>query len=68
MEETQVNETSCYTYEVTMIVQVLAMGRENADEKLEREGGFVSKRNVVFKDVVPVYSGIDDSSNQNVKE
>jgi hypothetical protein len=50
-------ETSCFTYEVNMVVQILAQTREEADAKLESEGGFVSMRTVTFKDFVPLYSG-----------
>jgi hypothetical protein len=48
-------DTSCYTYEVTMLVQVLAPDRSIADEKLDKDGGYVSKRNVVFKSSVLLY-------------
>lgn len=54
-----VKETSCYSYEVLMVVQVLAENRESADEKLDKEGGYVSKRQVSLKDVSPLYSGTD---------
>jgi hypothetical protein len=56
-------DTSCYTYEVTMVVQVLAPTKELADAKLEQEGGYVSKRSVVFKDSTLLYKdGIDVKS------
>jgi hypothetical protein len=56
-------DTSCYTYEVTMVVQVLAPNRELADAKLEQDGGYVSKRTVVFKDSTLLYQdGIDIKS------
>lgn len=42
-------DTSCYTYEVTMLVQILAPSREIADAKLDQDGGYVSKRDVDFK-------------------
>jgi hypothetical protein len=50
-------DTSCFTYEVTMVVQILASNKEEADQKLEMEGGFVSHREVLFKDCVSVFSG-----------
>jgi hypothetical protein len=53
-------DTSCYTYEVTMLVQVLAPSREIADAKLEQDGGYVSKRDVVFKSSTLLYKdGLD---------
>ena len=51
-------ETSCYSYEVLMVVQILAQDKDSADEKLDKEGGYVTKREVTLKDVVPLYSGI----------
>lgn len=56
-------DTSCYTYEVTMIVQVLAPTKELADAKLDQDGGYVSKRTVIFKDSTILYQdGIDVKS------
>jgi hypothetical protein len=37
-------KTKCFTYEVKMIVQVLADDETSASEKLDREGGYVSDR------------------------
>jgi hypothetical protein len=47
-----------------MVVQVLASSKDDADIKLEKEGGYVSKRDVSFKDVVTLYSG----SKEEMKE
>jgi hypothetical protein len=58
-------DTSCYTYEVTMIVQVLAPTREIANEKLDRDGGYVSKRDIVFKNSTLLYKNVLDIE-QNV--
>lgn len=55
----EVSNTSCFTYEVTMVVQVLAESRAAADEKLDKEGGYVSRRDVVLKDVAYLYDGSD---------
>ena len=48
-------DTSCYTYEVTMLVQVIAPTKEIADEKLDRDGGYVSKRDVSYKHSILLY-------------
>ena len=48
-------DTSCYTYEVTMLIQILAPSKEIADAKLEKDGGYVSKRDVEFKHSVLLY-------------
>ena len=56
-------DTSCYTYEVTMLVQVLAPTREVADAKLDQDGGYVSKRSVEFKHSTLLYKdGIDEET------
>jgi hypothetical protein len=58
--EDMLKDTSCYTYEVTMIVQILAPNKEVADLKLDQDGGYVSKRDVVFKDSTLLYKdGLD---------
>lgn len=36
--------TQCFTYEVTMQVQVLAESLEEADEKIDTQGGYMSER------------------------
>jgi len=48
MEDVKKNETNCYTYEVRMVVQVLAQNEAQASEKLDLEGGFVSRRDVTY--------------------
>ena len=48
-------DTSCYTYEVTMLIQILAPSKEIADAKLEQEGGYISKRDVAFKSSTLLY-------------
>ena len=53
-------DTSCYTYEVTMLIQILAPSKEIADAKLEQEGGYISKRDVAFKSSTLLYKdGLD---------
>lgn len=48
-ESTELKSTSCYTYEVTMLIQVIAPTKEIADQKLHQDGGYISKRKVDFK-------------------
>jgi hypothetical protein len=53
-------DTSCYTYEVTMTIQILAPSKEIADAKLDQDGGYISKRDVVFKVSTLLYKdGLD---------
>jgi hypothetical protein len=49
------SETYCYTYEVTMVVQIIAPNKEIADARLDKDGGYVSKREVKFVDSVFLY-------------
>jgi hypothetical protein len=49
--------TYCYSYEVTMVVQIFAQNEDQARTTLDASGGYVSKRDVVLKDTVSVYTG-----------
>jgi len=42
------SESNAYTYEVTMVIQIIAPNKEIADAKLNQDGGYISKRNVKF--------------------
>jgi len=53
----EANATICYSYEVKMVVQIFAENEEAAKEKLDKDGGFVSNREVLLKDAVTLYSG-----------
>ena len=56
-------DTSCYTYKVTMLVQVLAPNKELADAKLNQDGGYVSKRDVDFQFSTLLYKdGIEEET------
>jgi hypothetical protein len=50
--------TKCYTYEVKMIIQVICDDDDKAAQvKLDKEGGYVTKREVTLMDAVSLYSG-----------
>jgi hypothetical protein len=50
--------TKCYTYEVKMIVQIICDEDDKAAQaKLDKEGGYVTKREVTLVDAVSLYSG-----------
>ena len=51
------DSTKCYTYAVTMVIQVLAESEQSAKEKLDKEGGYVTKRTTVLVDAVSLFSG-----------
>ena len=55
--EDMYQNTVCYTYKVTMLVQILAPDKEIADLKLDRDGGYISKRDVELVDSVLLYNG-----------
>ena len=49
--------TSCFTYKVEMIIQILAADQETARLQLDDKGGYVTSRKVTFMDSVQVYKG-----------
>jgi len=49
--------TYCYSYEVTMVVQIFGQNEDQARTTLDTNGGYVSKRDVVLKDTVSLYTG-----------
>jgi hypothetical protein len=49
--------TSCYTYKVEMIIQILADNEVTARAQLDEKGGYVTSRKVTFMDSVQVYKG-----------
>lgn len=50
-------ETSAFTFQVVMLVQVIADGEQQAKEKLDRDGGYVTKREVELRDSYVLYNG-----------
>ena len=48
-------DTNCYTYEINMVVQVLAENEMQAKIMLDQQGGFISKREVVLSNTVNLY-------------
>jgi hypothetical protein len=51
------DSTKCYTYAVTMIIQVIAESEQSAKDKLDKEGGYVTNRVINLVDSVSLYSG-----------
>lgn len=49
--------THAYTYEVTMVVQVLAEDEKAARQRLDDQGGYVTSREVKLKDTVALFNG-----------
>ena len=48
--------TRCYTYEVRMVIQILADDEDTAKKQLDDKGGHVSSRKVRLLDSVPLLS------------
>ena len=55
MEDTG-EATSCFSYKVEMVVQILAKDEKTAKEQLDKSGGYVSSRNVTLMDSVTLYT------------
>ena len=51
------DSTKCYTYAVTMIIQVIAENEQSAKEKLDKEGGYVTNRTTNLVDAISLYNG-----------
>ena len=49
--------TSCYTYKVEMIIQILSDNELAARQQLDEKGGYITSRKVTFMDSVQVYKG-----------
>jgi uncharacterized protein (UPF0297 family) len=49
------NQSSCFTYKVEMIVQVLATDEESAKNFLNQTGGYIVSRDTTLLDSTTVY-------------
>jgi hypothetical protein len=56
-KEKNVLDTYAYTYEVNMIIQVLAEDEKKAKEQLDAQGGYVTSRVVNLKDSIKLFNG-----------
>jgi hypothetical protein len=63
-------ETNCYTYKVDMVVQVFAENLEQANDRLETNGGYVSSREVTLLNSNTVFEGnsTDEDSTEEPSE
>lgn len=53
--------TNCFTYEVKMIIQVLAENEASAKEKLDSQGGYVTSRTVKLMDSISLFNGEENN-------
>lgn len=58
--ESNTKETKCYSFDVNMVIQILAEDEKSATEQLNKQGGYITKRDVVLRDVVPLFNGESD--------
>ena len=56
----EVENTTCYTYKVEMLIQVLAKDEPTALEQLEKSGGYVTDRSANLMDSISLYNGQKD--------
>jgi hypothetical protein len=56
MSKNEDKETKVFTYEVKMIVSVFDTDEKLAQGKLDKDGGYVSKRKITLLDVQPIVS------------
>jgi hypothetical protein len=49
--------TTCFTYKVEMIIQILAADEITARNQLDEKGGYITSRKVTFLDSIQVYKG-----------
>lgn len=52
-----VKETKCYSFDVNMVIQILAEDEKTAIDQLNKQGGYITKREVILRDVVPLFNG-----------
>lgn len=50
-------DTNCYSYKIEVVIQVLAGDEESAREQLDKNGGYVTSREVTLMDSVSLYNG-----------
>jgi hypothetical protein len=55
--EDKTEVTNCYTYNVEMLILILAEDEPKAAEQLEKSGGYVTTRKVTLMDSVPLFNG-----------
>ena len=53
----EVENTTCYTYKVEMLIQILAKDEPTAMDQLEKSGGYVTDRQVTLMDSVSLFNG-----------
>lgn len=55
----EAKETQCFSYEVKMLVHIIATSEEVAKKELDEKGGIVTKREVNLLNTVTLYGEKD---------
>ncbi len=58
--ENNIKETKCYSFDVNMVIQILAEDEKTAIDQLNKQGGYITKRDVALRDVVTLFNGDSD--------
>jgi hypothetical protein len=58
--ENNTKETKCYSFDVNMVIQILAEDEKTAIDQLNKQGGYITKRDVSLRDVVILFNGDSD--------
>lgn len=53
--------TQLFSYEVTMLVHIVADDQESAKTQLDEKGGIVTKRDVVLLNSTPLYGEVKEN-------
>jgi hypothetical protein len=56
----ETKETQCFSYEVKMLVHVIATSEDVAKKELDEKGGIVTKREVKLLNAVTLYGEKDE--------
>jgi hypothetical protein len=51
----ETKRTQCFSFEVTMLVHIIADDAKNAKDQLDEKGGIVTKRDVKLLNTVTLY-------------
>jgi hypothetical protein len=51
----EIKETQCFTYEVTMLIHIIADDETTAKIQLDEKGGIVTKRKVALLNTTTLY-------------
>ena len=59
IKKNSTEKTQAFTFEVKMLVQILATDKENAEKQLDAQGGYVTRRDVKLVSTVELFNGTD---------